>query len=75
MRPSLKVSRGAFWFPLHDPDWNSLAGFLGSAFAADNFSGYLVNWVYKDLGFHALPVSVLDTLSVIVITIILSYLR
>jgi len=51
----------------------TLAGFLGSAFAADNFSGYLVNWVYQDLGFHALPVSVLDTLSVIVITIILSY--
>ena len=49
------------------------AGFLGSAFAADNFSGYLVDWVYKDLGFHSLPVSVLDTLSVIVITIILSY--
>ena len=32
-----------------------------------------MNWVYQDLGFHALPVSVLDTLSVIVITIILSY--
>lgn len=51
----------------------TLAGFLGSAFAADNFSGYLVDWVYKDLGFHSLPVSVLDTLSVIMITIILSY--
>lgn len=51
----------------------TLAGFLGSAFAAENFSGYLVDWVYKDLGFHSLPVSVLDTLSVIVITIILSY--
>ena len=53
----------------------TLAGFLGSAFAADNFSGYLVDWVYKDLGFHSLPVSVLDTLSVIVITIILSYFK
>lgn len=51
----------------------TLAGFLGSAFAADNFSGYLVDWVYGDLGFHALPLSVLNTLSVIVITIILSY--
>lgn len=51
----------------------TLAGFLGSAFAADNFSGYLVDWIYKDLGFHALPLSVLNTLSVIVITIILSY--
>lgn len=51
----------------------TLAGFLGSAFAADNFSQYLIDWVYNDLGFHGLPLSVLDTLSVIVITIILSY--
>ena len=51
----------------------TLAGFLGSAFAADNFSEYLVTWVYDGLGFHALPVSVLDTLAVIVITLILSY--
>ena len=51
----------------------TLAGFLGSAFAADNFSELLVNWVYYDLGFQALPVRVLDTLSVILITIILSY--
>ncbi len=51
----------------------TLAGFLGSAFAADNFSELLVTWVYDDLGFHALPVRVLDTLSVIVITLILSY--
>lgn len=51
----------------------TLAGFLGSAFAADNFSGYLVNWVYHDLGFQALPLSVISTISVIVITLILSY--
>ena len=51
----------------------TLAGYLGSAFAADNFSEPLVNWVYYDLGFQALPVRALDTLSVIVITIILSY--
>lgn len=51
----------------------TLAGFLGSAFAADNFSQYLVDWVYNGLGFKGIPVSVLDTLSVIVITIILSY--
>ena len=51
----------------------TLAGFLGSAFAADNFSELLVNWVYNDLGFHAIPMRVLDTLSVIVITLILSY--
>lgn len=51
----------------------TLAGFLGSAFAADNFSEYLVRWVYEDLGFQKVPLSVLDTLSVIVITLILSY--
>lgn len=51
----------------------TLAGFLGSAFAADNFSEYLVNWVYHGLGFTVLPLNVLDTISVIVITLILSY--
>lgn len=51
----------------------TLAGFLGSAFAADNFSEYLVNWVYNGLGFTALSLSTLDTISVIVITLILSY--
>lgn len=51
----------------------TLAGFLGSAFAADNFSEYLVHWLYNDIHFTALSLSTLDTLAVIVITIILSY--
>lgn len=51
----------------------TLAGFLGSAFAADNFSEYLVTWLYDGLGFTVLPLATLDTLSVIVITLILSY--
>lgn len=51
----------------------TLAGFLGSAFAADNFSEYLVSWIYEDLGFTALSVKSLDMLSVIIITIVLSY--
>ena len=51
----------------------TLANLLGSAFAADNFSDGLVNWVYNDLNFQASPLSVLNTLSVILITIILSY--
>lgn len=51
----------------------TLAGFLGSAFAAENFSDVLVNWLYNDLGFQSIPANVLDTLAVIVITIILSY--
>lgn len=51
----------------------TLAGFLGSAFAADNFSEYLVRWIYDDIGFRGLTEKALDTISVIIITIILSY--
>ena len=51
----------------------TLAGFLGSAFAADSFSEYQVRWICEDLGFTALPISVVDTFSVVVITLILSY--
>lgn len=51
----------------------TLAGFLGSAFAADNFSGYLVNWIYNDLGYTGMSQETLNTISVIIITLILSY--
>ncbi len=51
----------------------TLAGFLGSAFAADNFSEPLVEWVTQDLGFTQLPVKVVDTIAVILITLVLSY--
>lgn len=49
----------------------TLSGFLGSAFAADHFSDVLVNWL---LGL-GVPISraTLDTLAVIVITLILSF--
>jgi len=49
----------------------TLSGFLGSAFAAENFSGVLVEWLL-DLG---VPISekILDNMAVIFITIILSY--
>lgn len=49
----------------------TLSGFLGSAFAADNFSDGLVAWLVG-LGV-SIPVQTLDTLAVILITIILSY--
>lgn len=49
----------------------TLSGFLGSAFAADNFSGYFVDWLVG-LGVSISP-EILDTIAVIVITIILSY--
>ena len=49
----------------------TLSGFLGSAFAADNFSEPLVDWV---VGMGAnIPRSTLDTIAVILITLILSY--
>ena len=49
----------------------TLSGFLGSAFAADNFSELLVDWLVG-LGV-GIPAKTLDTISVILITIILSY--
>lgn len=51
----------------------TLAGFLGSAFAADNFASRLVNWLVDDLHVVFLPRDTLNTLSVILITMILSY--
>lgn len=50
----------------------TLSGFLGSAFAADNFSEILVDLILKT-GVNISP-STLDTIAVIVITMILSYL-
>lgn len=49
----------------------TLSGFLGSAFAADNFSDRLVGWLVN-LGV-TIPASTLDAVSVVVITLILSY--
>ena len=51
----------------------TLAGYLGSAFAAENFSGDLSNWLYYTLGFQALSLKALNSVSIIIITIILSY--
>ena len=49
----------------------TLSGFLGSAFAANGFSDPLVNWV---LSFGLpIPRETLDTIAVVVITLILSY--
>jgi len=49
----------------------TLSGFLGSAFAADNFAGMLVSGLLK-LGVP-LSVEVLHSISVVLITIVLSY--
>ena len=52
----------------------TLSGFLGSALAADNFSEPLTKWIYQDLGFTVLGEDVIKTLSVILITLVLSYI-
>ncbi len=49
----------------------TLAGFMGSAFAAENFSDVLVHWVLS-LGVK-IPEATLDSIAVVVITIVLSY--
>ena len=49
----------------------TLSGFLGSAFAADNFSGYLVD-LFQLLLPKANP-EVLDSVAVVIITLVLSY--
>lgn len=49
----------------------TLSGFLGSAFAAENFADMLVEFVVKT-GLPV-PVKVLDFLAVVLITIVLSY--
>lgn len=49
----------------------TLSGFLGSAFAAENFSDALVEWLVS-VGVK-LPMATMDAIVVVVITLILSY--
>ena len=51
----------------------TLAGFLSSAFAADSFAEPLVKWLYYGKGFTTLSPGTLNTIAVILITIVLSY--
>lgn len=51
----------------------TLAGFLGSAFAADSFSDLLVDWLINTCQVTFFTRGVLDTISVILITLILSF--
>lgn len=51
----------------------TLAGYLGAAFAGENFAPVLSNWLYKDLGFQLIPLTALNSVAIIIITIILSY--
>ncbi|NCB62408.1 MAG: DUF21 domain-containing protein, partial [Clostridia bacterium] len=51
----------------------TLAGFLGSAFAADNFASRITNWLVVERGFNAVPKDAVNAFSVVVITLILSF--
>ena len=51
----------------------TLAGYLGAAFAGENFAPVLSNWLYNDLGFQLIPLTALNSVAIIIITIILSY--
>lgn len=51
----------------------TLAGFLGSAFAAENFANPLVNWLMQIPMFASMDAEVLKSVCVVVITLILSY--
>lgn len=50
----------------------TLSGFLGSAFAAENFAGILAAWL-QSIGVN-LTLDTLESISVVVITVILSFL-
>ncbi len=51
----------------------TLAGFLGSAFAAGNLAQRFSSWLYYDLKFISLGYEVLETSSIILITLVLSF--
>ena len=49
----------------------TLAGYLGAAFAGENFAPVLSSWLYNDLGFQLIPLTALNSVAIIIITIIL----
>ena len=51
----------------------TLAGFLGSAFAADGFSDGLVAWLINTCKITFVSPAVLDTVAVVLITLVLSF--
>ena len=51
----------------------TLAGFLGSAFAAEAFSGRLADWLIRH-GVTGIARPALETISLIIVTLILSYI-
>lgn len=52
----------------------TLTAYLGAAFAAVNFTGYPVVWIYEGLGFTLLPIEALWVISLVLVMLLLSYL-
>lgn len=51
----------------------TLAGFLGSAFAAENFASRITVWLVDAKGFTALPRASVQTASVVLVTLVISF--
>ena len=51
----------------------TLAGFMGSAFAAGNLAQRITDWLYFDINFTTLGYDGLESLNIVNITLILSY--
>ena len=51
----------------------TLAGFLGAAFAAENFASRITAWLVDGLGFNALPREAVQSVSVSLITLVISF--
>ena len=51
----------------------TLSGFLGAAFGADNFAERITDYFVNTVGVTAIPASTINTLSVVVVTIVISY--
>ena len=51
----------------------TMAGYLGSAFAAQNFSEYIVKWIYHGIGFQSISQAALSSIAIVIITVILGY--
>ena len=51
----------------------TLAGFLGSAFAADNIGERVTEWLYSGVGIHNIGREGLETAVIILITLVLAY--
>ena len=51
----------------------TLAGFLGAAFGAENFASRITIWLVDEVGFSALPREAVQALSVVVVTVVISF--